>query len=225
MKTLLRLTTLSLCLLSLFALPAEARHSHHHQGGGGSTNVNVSGAFDYYLLSLSWSPNYCVTHSSDTAQCGKGFGFVLHGLWPQYFRGGYPQDCSTTQTLSTEAIDFGKTIFPSPKLISHEWDKHGTCSALDALSYFKQADQARTAIKIPAAFEAPQSAQVMSVADVLSAFTVANPSLTEKSLAVVCTGSNFSELRVCLNKDLSPAPCGQDVKNQCSGSVRVRSVR
>lgn len=51
----------------------------------------VAGVFDYYVLSLSWSPTFCLTHQNDSQCSGKGYGFVLHGLWPQYARGGWPQ--------------------------------------------------------------------------------------------------------------------------------------
>ena len=42
--------------------------------------------FDYYLLSLSWAPNFCASHQSDhSSECAAGnhAAFVLHGLWPQ----------------------------------------------------------------------------------------------------------------------------------------------
>jgi ribonuclease T2 len=44
------------------------------------------GAFDYYVLALSWSPQYCATatNNADRSQCSVPHGFVVHGLWPQY---------------------------------------------------------------------------------------------------------------------------------------------
>ncbi len=54
-----------------------------------------AGAFDYYLLALSWSPTYCAGLSPGRRdpQCdGRPYAFVLHGLWPQHERG-WPQDC------------------------------------------------------------------------------------------------------------------------------------
>ena len=79
---------------------ASARSHHHHH-----KQTNSSGHFDYYLMSLSWSPSYCATHPRDTTQCGhQGFGFVLHGLWPQYRNGSWPQHCAT-QATPDEATD------------------------------------------------------------------------------------------------------------------------
>jgi ribonuclease T2 len=51
---------------------------------------NAPGKFDYYVLSLSWSPSFCETATGNARrqQCGaRPFSFVVHGLWPQYERG------------------------------------------------------------------------------------------------------------------------------------------
>ena len=85
-------------LLCLAATLAFARH--HHRYDESAHGAAVAGQFDYYLLSLSWSPTYCLTHGTDRDQCGsKGYGFVLHGLWPQYSGGGYPENCATDAPL------------------------------------------------------------------------------------------------------------------------------
>jgi ribonuclease I len=47
-----------------------------------------AGRFDFFVLSLSWSPQFCSTPAGrkSSMQCGgsRAYGFVLHGLWPQY---------------------------------------------------------------------------------------------------------------------------------------------
>src|SRR5262249_40589503 len=56
---------------------------------------NAPGQFDYYVLSLSWSPSFCETATGNARrqQCGtRPFSFVVHGLWPQYERG-FPESC------------------------------------------------------------------------------------------------------------------------------------
>src|SRR6476469_4564070 len=52
---------------------------------------NDAGQFDFYVLSLSWSPSFCATAAErgngrgPTPQCGpRHYSFVVHGLWPQY---------------------------------------------------------------------------------------------------------------------------------------------
>src|SRR5215831_3141450 len=61
---------------------------------------NEPGQFDFYVLSLSWSPSFCdaaTERSPESAsrqpECGeRRFAFVVHGLWPQYERG-FPEFC------------------------------------------------------------------------------------------------------------------------------------
>ena len=45
---------------------------------------------DAYVLALAWSPTYCAKNPGNTWQCAprRRFGFVVHGLWPEYDRGG-----------------------------------------------------------------------------------------------------------------------------------------
>src|ERR1700742_1398825 len=78
--------------------------------------------FDYYILALSWSPAYCLLHQGDKDQCTKGYGFVLHGLWPQYERGGYPEHCQSGEAINEAARKIGAMTYPSPYLADHEWD-------------------------------------------------------------------------------------------------------
>ena len=53
---------------------------------------NQPGQFDFYVLSLSWSPSFCESAGErgtpPREQCGaRPYSFVVHGLWPQYDRG------------------------------------------------------------------------------------------------------------------------------------------
>ena len=99
------------------------RHRHHHRGPrGGPTSQHNGGAeagrFDFYVMSLSWSPGFCATGAGqdDPLQCGpeRHFAFVLHGLWPQYQQGGWPQNCST-EAADESLVNSMLTIMPSPK--------------------------------------------------------------------------------------------------------------
>src|ERR1700709_2867457 len=74
---------------------------------------NAPGEFDFYVLSLSWSPSFCEAASergrsgrSQDAQCGgRPFSFVVHGLWPPYERG-FPDYCQRpAPRLDTHIID------------------------------------------------------------------------------------------------------------------------
>src|ERR1700682_6464891 len=78
-------------LMLVGAQSARARH-HHHRGA-----ETTAGQFDYYVLSLSWSPAFCI-QQPDSAECNgpRRFGFIVHGLWPQNERG-WPQHCGNSE--------------------------------------------------------------------------------------------------------------------------------
>ncbi|HEV2702179.1 MAG TPA: ribonuclease T2 [Steroidobacteraceae bacterium] len=209
----------AMLLLALLS-PALARH-HPHAAS------NAPGHFDYYLLSLSWSPSYCLVHPADRYQCqGRGFGFVLHGLWPQFNAGGYPEACASNEDLDREADALGRTLYPSPSLMQHEWQRHGTCSGLRPADYFRTADRALAVLHVPAIFEAPRSPQRLSPEQILAAFRGANPNLPPHAMTVACSRGELSEVRVCLTQNLLPRPCGHGVDNSCpSLPVSIPSAR
>jgi ribonuclease T2 len=215
--------TIMLFSLVVLARPAEAKHRKKHHPAQPSTST----AFDYYVLSLSWSPEHCAEPAGhgDTQQCAstRHFAFVLHGLWPQ-FAAGYPESCSPT-SLSSTVRNSMLDIMPSATLVEHEWAKHGTCSGLPPDEYFERARTAFTGIAIPAAYRDPSGAIVTDTGSIKGAFRSANPNLTADDVAVLCKRKFLQEVRVCLDKDLRPRPCGHDVKDDCRSSVVIRPVK
>jgi ribonuclease T2 len=211
-------------VLCLFAVAAVAHHHRHH---GAAVPTAAAGQFDYYLLTLSWSPSYCVVHPEDRAQCsGKGYGFVLHGLWPQYLAGGYPDSCTTDARISAAARQVGETLFPSPKLIEHEWQHHGTCSGMDALEYFRTGDRAVAVVQVPAALQAPRTTLSMSAAQIHAAFRAANPRMPADGMMVACRGAELAEVRVCLSRTLELRSCGRGVRDSCPAvGLRIPAAR
>lgn len=208
--------------------PTQSRQKNKQSNeGSGSNKSSATGDFDYYVVSLSWSPAYCVTHPKDQRQCGdRGFGFVLHGVWPQKSTGGYPADCPVTSQPSKATVQRTLAFMPSEKLIQHEWTKHGTCTGLSADEYFAFSDRAFAAIKIPAAFQAPETSRNLSADQILGEFGAANPSLPSDSLTLRCSGTELEEVRVCFDPQLKPRSCGKGVRTQCGrDSVQVRAVR
>jgi ribonuclease T2 len=207
-----RLATCTAAVLVLLLTTTSSYARHHHK----KNQDAQAGQFDYYVLSLSWAPTYCLTHADDGAECSsKGYGFVLHGLWPQYDGGGYPENCDTQLQLTADAAAKGGTIYPSERLMSHEWQAHGTCSGLSALDYFTTADHATAAVRIPQALDAPRTEQSLSADQIIDLFHRANPQMPDGAMTVACSRANMSEIRVCLTKDLAVRACGQGVHNSC----------
>ena len=172
-----------------------------------------AGEFDYYALVLSWSPTYCEGQGrdGDGPQCngGRPFAFVLHGLWPQYDRG-WPQDCRTAERpwVPQPLIDSMLDITPSPKLVIHEYKKHGTCSGLPPQAYYDLSRRLYGRIKIPERFRQLKEALTVSPAEVEAEFLKANPELKPEMLSIVCRNARLTELRICFNRDQAPRACG-----------------
>lgn len=211
-----------MCLLLLLAL-ATSPLAHARNGSQPPSEVGV---FDYYLLSLSWSPTFCLTRANNPQCTGKGYGFVLHGLWPQADQGPWPQNCEAAGPLRSAERDLGRTLFPTERLMNHEWKKHGTCSGLGGLGYFEHADKALAAVKIPAALEPPTSAQSLDAEQIVELFQRSNPGLPANAITLQCKGPELSEVRVCLTKDLAFRACAANVRSQCrKGELRIPAVR
>jgi ribonuclease T2 len=78
------------------------------------------GKFDFYLFTLSWSPQFCATAQNDTAECHVPNGnFVVHGLWPEFKNGSWPANCSHDPGPSNPAAD--ADVMPQ-SLVPHEWE-------------------------------------------------------------------------------------------------------
>ncbi len=182
------------------------------------------GVFDYYLLSLSWSPAFCARqdYAKGSVQCDadKGFGWIVHGLWPQSVDGDNPRACASGRPGPKERVPravmnetFG--VMPDNDLILHEWRTHGACSGLSPTDYFATVRAAAAKVKTPSALSAPTRGLSVSAAQVEARFVEANPGLRPDMIAVICQRHRVSEVRVCLNKDLTPRPCGKGVRDRC----------
>jgi len=177
------------------------------------------GQFDYYVLSLSWSPNWCATEgrSRNSEQCDarRDYGWVLHGLWPQYHRG-WPEYCHTTEIAPTRRMtaEMGD-IMGTPGLAWYQWKKHGVCSGLSAPAYYALAREAYGRVNRPAVFRRLKSSVKLPASVVEEAFLKANPGLTRDMVTVTCQQGYIQEVRICLSRDLQPVPCGRDVIADC----------
>lgn len=190
------------------------------------------GEFDFYVLALSWSPTYCdgdgARREAD-GQCrpGRGLGFVVHGLWPQYTRG-YPSNCSGVERSPTrQAMDLAGEIYPSEGLARHEWRRHGTCSGLDPAAYFRAARTAREAVTIPDVFQKPGADTRAAPIEIARQFVMANRGLRPDMMSVACQRGRLQEVRICFSKDLRGfTPCPEVARQNCrAGEVAIEAAR
>jgi len=214
-------------LIIAIASPAVARSKKKHTG---DVEANTPGVFDYYALSLSWAPTYCASHQQDQSECGVGkrYGFVLHGLWPQFLKK-WPENCSDATLTPDEETKYA-SAYPSKKLMEHEWSKHGTCSGLSASEYFDLSDSLRKGLKIPEAYQQPEKSFSSNSDELAQTFRTTNPDIEEGGVLAICSGKFLSEIHVCFSKDgKSHVACSdseiRSANKSCKDSFIVRNVK
>ncbi|KPP84092.1 MAG: ribonuclease T2 [Rhodobacteraceae bacterium HLUCCA08] len=195
---------IALCLA--LAGPAGAQHT--------------AGAFDYYVLALSWSPSWCALEGDDrgSPQCAPeaDFGWVLHGLWPQY-ETGWPSECPTEHRHPTRADTAAEAdLFGSSGSAWHQWRKHGVCSGLPAEDYYDLARLAYEGIARPQILRDLDRAVTLPAALIEEAFLRDNPDLSADMITITCRSGRIQEARICLTRDLKPRDCGADVVRDCT---------
>jgi len=191
--------------------------------------ANAAG-FAYYLLTLSYAPDFCAqpTGNKDPRECGVGrhIGFVVHGLWPQGENSRGPEYCGPASPVSQEIVRVTLNYIPTESLIQHEWAAHGICSGWSAADYFAALRKARDSVTIPDDLRQPGGRLQLSPAQVESKFAAANPSFPRAAFRVSCyRDGELQEVRICLNRDLTPRGCGASAGQCRSASVVLNPVR
>ena len=179
-----------------------------------------AGEFDYYVLSLSWSSAWCALEGDarDDPQCddGRGLTFVLHGLWPQFDRG-WPQYCRTVERDPPRATTAAMAdIMGGSGVAFYQWKKHGRCSGLSADAFFATARRAFASVTVPPLFFRVRRDLEVPPEVIESAFLESNPGLSRDMVTVTCRAGLIQEVRICMDKDLSPRRCGDDVIRDCA---------
>ncbi len=183
---------------------------------------DVAGEFDYYVLALSWSPNWCAIEGdakgSDQCHPRHDHGWIMHGLWPQYHQG-WPSFCPSIKRAPSRSMTADmRDIMGTPGLAWHQWRKHGVCSGLSAADYFDLSRQAYDSITRPAVLRKLDTTIRLPAKVIEDAFLQANPNLSADGLTITCRQGHIQEARICLSRTLDPVPCGRDVIKDCTAS-------
>lgn len=192
--------------------------------------------FDFYVLSLSWSPSFCATDDSrggNSEQCNinRRDGFLVHGLWPQN-ENGYPKDCAIGSNarqrnyVPRQITASLHDIMPSAGLVRHQWRKHGTCSGLNQEAYFSTLRQAFNKIVIPPSLQNVSTTRSVDPALIEKAFIAANPAMKNNGISVTCKKNYLQEVRICMTKDLQLRSCAAVDRASCrSRSITLPATR
>lgn len=222
----LRLATRGRCaakgaaLVATILLIACAPSSDGEDRAPAATAARGTG-FDFYVLSLAWSPTYCAEKAdqANRRQCGpeRDFAFIVHGLWPQFERG-YPEFCSSSepQRVPDKLVATMVDIIPSAGLIGHQWRKHGTCTGMNQADYLEATRDAYERIAVPPAFLAARVPAEARPDAVERAFIETNPGLPPDGIAVTCSAGRLDEVRICLTRDFAFRSCPEVDQRACS---------
>ena len=177
------------------------------------------GVFDYYVLSLSWSPNWCAlegdARKSEQCDTRQDHGWILHGLWPQFHRG-FPSYCQSVKRPPSPSMTADMAeIMGTSGLAWHQWKKHGVCSGLSAKDYYALSRRAYEQVVRPPVFRRLDRTVKLPASVVEDAFLKANPKWKPDMLTITCKKGYIQEARLCLSRDLKPVPCGRDVIRDC----------
>ncbi|KAG7668514.1 hypothetical protein KSW81_005279 [Nannochloris sp. 'desiccata'] len=118
--------------------------------------------FDYL-----WGPTFCSFNNCNNQPVAE---FTIHGLWPNYASGGYPENCDPSDKFSTKNIpttllnqmgcEWVSYTGTNAGFWSYEWGKHGTC----ALSLFPtQEDYFDASIDLNNKYEATQALEASNI--------------------------------------------------------------
>ena len=192
--------------LFLFTSPASAQ--------------DQAGTFDYYVMSLSWSANWCALEGDarQSPQCDENTenGWILHELWPQYELG-YSTNCRTalrppSRSQTSDMAD----IMGTSGLAWHQWNKHGVCSGLDSMDYYALSREAYGRINRPEVFRKLSKTVTLPASLIEQAFVNDNVGLSPDGVTVTCKPGYIQEARICLTRDLELRTCGRDVIRDCT---------
>lgn len=186
--------------------------------------------FDMLLLVRQWGPTFCESTACNSSPVGE---FTIHGLWPQYSSGGYPQSCDPFDKFSTSnleqqllnqmACEWVSYTGTNSGFWSYEWSKHGTC-ALSLFptqqEYFDAAITLNNEFEVTQALESsginPSTASSVPVSQLTSAFQNA----WGVTPVVTCQSGALSEVWLCLDLDLNAVACPSNLRySKCSTSA------
>ena len=181
-----------------------------------------------HLLALFWSPEACragIPESDKTIQCEtNSFGFTVHGLWPNGPDKVHPRYCKPSPPMSAATVLANLCMTPSPWLLQHEWQAHGTCQWDTPEAYFKKAREVRQGLKVPDLKPGPDG--TLTAGQIRAAFLKGNRGMTADGLNVrVNKDGRLTEVWVCMDLKFKLAACRGGNGTPDDVAVRVTPKR
>jgi ribonuclease T2 len=163
--------------------------------------------FDYYVFTLSWSPEFChenpSNHSDECGANAKGT-FIVHGLWPTNNNGSDPRDCPI-QLYDRSAIPRELAGIMPSAIYRHEWEKHGVCSGMSERDYFQKIAGLYRQLVIP--IQNAGEDQHIAPSSLRRQFAQANPGWPPSAFSIQDKRGSLVAVRVCLSSSFAPISC------------------
>tara|TARA_B100001179_G_scaffold120177_1_gene85906 strand:+ start:63 stop:788 length:726 start_codon:yes stop_codon:yes gene_type:complete len=170
-----------------------------------------------YVLSLSWSPEFCRTrrdsarHARQCSGRAGSFGLIVHGLWPQGAgRGGrsWPQWCAARRARPSGAqLARQMCVQPSAQLAMRQWAKHGSCFVDTPDRYFRITRILHRSLDWPD-LDRLSRKEGLTAGDIRMAWMQANPYWRREMINVKLNERGWlEEIRLCYGRDWMPAAC------------------
>src|SRR5215472_15890024 len=164
-------------------------------------------SFDYYVFTLSWSPEFChenpSNHSDECSADAKGK-FVVHGLWQNNNDGSVPQNCPATPHNPSAVPKSLNAVMPS-NLYRHEWEKHGVCSGMSESDYFQKISTLYHQFVIPV--DDTGQDQRIAPSALRKQFAKSNPGWMPSSFSIQDNRNSLVAVRVCMSRSFEPLSC------------------
>ena len=179
-----------------------------------SRTMPVSG----YVLSLSWSPEFCRTridsprHARQCSGRSGSFGLIVHGLWPQGARS-WPQWCPARRARPTGAqLARQMCVQPSARLAMRQWAKHGSCMVDRPDLYFRITRILHRSLDWPD-LDRLSHKEGLTAGDIREAWIEANTNWRREMISVQLNERGWlEEIRLCYGRDWLPAACRRDAR-------------
>lgn len=166
-----------------------------------------------YILSLSWSPEFCRTRTDSPRHARRcsgrsgSFGLIVHGLWPQGARS-WPQWCPARRARPAGAqLARQMCVQPSARLAMRQWAKHGSCMADTPDRYFRITRILHRSLDWPD-LDRLSRREGLTAGDIREAWIEANTNWRREMISVQLNERGWlEELRLCYGRDWLPAAC------------------
>jgi len=107
-------------------------------------------------------------------------------------------------------------IMGTSGLAWYQWNKHGVCSGLSAVNFYRLARVAYEQVVRPEVFMRLDRTVSLPASVVEEAFLRDNPGLQRDQITVTCRSGHIQEARICLTRSLEFRRCGSDVIRDCT---------